>query len=93
MTAVVELEGLEKRFAVGRQEVHALRGIDLSIAPGEFVAIMGPSGSGKTTLMEIVGCLSKPSAGTCLLPSRSACGPCRRDGRHGTPSWRPRPGR
>ncbi len=63
MTAVIELVGLEKRFATGRSEVRALRGIDLWIDPGEFLAVMGPSGSGKTTLMEILGCLSRPSAG------------------------------
>jgi len=63
VSAVVELEGLEKRFSSGRFEVQALRGIDLLIEAGEFVAVMGPSGSGKTTLMEIVGCLSRPSAG------------------------------
>jgi len=63
VSALVELEALEKRFSSGRFEVHALRGIDLRIEAGEFVAVMGPSGSGKTTLMEIVGCLSRPSAG------------------------------
>jgi putative ABC transport system ATP-binding protein len=63
VTALLELAGVEKRYATGRTEVHALRGIDLVIGRGEFVAVMGPSGSGKTTLMEILGCLSRPSAG------------------------------
>ncbi len=74
MTPVVQLEALEKRFSAGRMEVHALRGIDLAIAQGEFVAIMGPSGSGKTTLMEIVGCLSRPSAGTYRFAGRDVSG-------------------
>jgi putative ABC transport system ATP-binding protein len=74
VTPVVELAALEKRFSAGRGEVHALRGIDLAIGQGEFVAIMGPSGSGKTTLMEIVGCLSKPSAGTYRFAGRDVSG-------------------
>jgi putative ABC transport system ATP-binding protein len=63
VSALLQLESVEKRYATGRTEVHALRGVDLVIERGEFVAVMGPSGSGKTTLMEILGCLSRPSAG------------------------------
>ena len=61
---VIELAGIRKSYSSGRFAVDALRGIDLSIAKGELVAIMGPSGSGKTTLMEILGCLLQPSAGS-----------------------------
>jgi putative ABC transport system ATP-binding protein len=61
---VIALAGVHKRYAAGGQDVHALRGVDLEIAQGEFVAVMGPSGSGKTTLLEILGCLSRPSAGS-----------------------------
>jgi len=64
---VIALEGVHKHYAAGGQDVHALRGIDLEIERGEFVAVMGPSGSGKTTLLEILGCLSRPSAGRYAL--------------------------
>jgi len=67
---VIDLEGVHKVFDTGDVEVHALKGIDLRIAAGEFLAIMGPSGSGKTTLMEVMGCLSHPSRGRYLLNGR-----------------------
>ena len=62
MTAI-RLEHVHKRYEIGSGEVHALRGVDLEIARGEYVSVMGPSGSGKSTLLEILGCLSRPSAG------------------------------
>jgi putative ABC transport system ATP-binding protein len=62
-TPVIELQEIHKTFDTGKIEVHALRGVDLRVERGEFVAIMGPSGSGKTTLMELIGCLSQPSRG------------------------------
>jgi ABC-type lipoprotein export system ATPase subunit len=68
---VIELEGVHKRYSTGSLQVHALRGVDLRIAGGEFVAIMGPSGSGKTTLLEILGCLSRPSEGRYRLAGRA----------------------
>src|SRR5581483_1461599 len=64
MTTVVDVRGLRKVYALDGGEVVALGGIDLSIAPGEFVAVMGPSGSGKSTFMQIVGMLDRPSGGT-----------------------------
>jgi len=64
MSALLELEGVHKGFAMGERRVEALRGIDLSIRQGEFVVIMGPSGSGKTTLLEIIGAISRPSSGS-----------------------------
>jgi putative ABC transport system ATP-binding protein len=60
---VIDLAGVHKHYRSDRLDVHALRGIDLRIDPGEYVCIMGPSGSGKTTLLEILGCLSRPSEG------------------------------
>ena len=67
MSALIELRAVHKHYATGEADVHALRGIDLEIAAGELVAIVGPSGSGKTTLMELLGCLSRPSAGSYRL--------------------------
>jgi putative ABC transport system ATP-binding protein len=61
--AVIELREIVKTYAIGGVEVHALRGVSVTVAPGEFVAIMGASGSGKSTLMNIIGCLDVPSRG------------------------------
>ena len=61
---VIELRGVTRTYGEGQAAVHALRGIDLDIAPGDFLAVMGPSGSGKSTCMNILGCLDTPSAGS-----------------------------
>jgi putative ABC transport system ATP-binding protein len=63
-TPVIELSQVTKFYGEGDGQVRALRGIDLRIAPGEFVAVMGPSGSGKSTCMNILGCLDTPTSGT-----------------------------
>jgi len=68
---IIELSQVHKLYDTGKLQVHALRGVDLCIERGEFVAIMGPSGSGKTTLLEILGCLSNPSSGRYRLGGRS----------------------
>ncbi len=64
---VIELHGITRTYHVGDVDVHALRGVDLTIRRGEFVAIMGPSGSGKSTLMAVLGCLDRPSSGRYLF--------------------------
>lgn len=65
--ALIEIDNLGKVFQMGSNELHALKGINLSIKDGEFVAIMGTSGSGKSTMMNILGCLDKPSYGNYYL--------------------------
>jgi putative ABC transport system ATP-binding protein len=67
---VIELRGVQRVFRVGGQDVHALRDVDLSIAPGEYLSLMGPSGSGKSTLLHVLGLLDRPTAGRYRLLGR-----------------------
>ncbi len=65
---IIRLDGIEKRYDLGGEaEVRALRGVDLIVNPGSYVAIMGPSGSGKSTMLNLIGCLDRPTAGRYCL--------------------------
>ena len=68
--SVILLREITRDFKLGGQTVHVLKGIDLDIQRGEYVALMGPSGSGKSTLMNLLGCLDTPTSGTYVLADR-----------------------
>ncbi|WP_026753240.1 ABC transporter ATP-binding protein [Sediminibacter sp. Hel_I_10] len=67
MGNVIEIRNIIRNFQLGQETVHVLKGIDLDIKTGEYVAIMGPSGSGKSTLMNLLGCLDTPTSGSYIL--------------------------
>src|SRR6188474_1957600 len=71
---IIQTRGLTKTFGANGTAVHALRGIDLDVSRGEFVALIGPSGSGKSTLMAILGCLDKPTEGSYALDGKRVDG-------------------
>jgi putative ABC transport system ATP-binding protein len=64
---LIRAEDLWRTYIMGSEEIHALRGVNFTIDPGEYVAIMGPSGSGRSTLMNLIGCLDSPSKGNYVL--------------------------
>jgi putative ABC transport system ATP-binding protein len=69
-TPLIELDGVEKTYRTGKVAYHALRGVDLTIEPGEMVAIVGPSGSGKSTIMNMITGIDRPTAGTVTVDGR-----------------------
>jgi putative ABC transport system ATP-binding protein len=71
---MIKTQDLWKTYQMGSEKVHALRGVDIEIGKGEYVAIMGPSGSGKSTLMNLIGCLDTPSQGDYHLNSKPVSG-------------------
>ncbi len=72
--SIIRMEGIRKVYDTGKIRVEALKGIDLLVKKGEFVAIVGPSGSGKSTLMNLVGCLDTPSSGDYFLAGEKVAG-------------------
>ena len=70
MSNLIKIRDIRRNFPLGSETVYVLKGIDLDIEKGEYVAFMGPSGSGKSTLMNLLGCLDTPTSGTYILNNR-----------------------
>jgi len=74
MPELIEVEGVRKTHRMGERDVHALDGVSLSVARGDYLAVMGASGSGKTTLLHLIGCLDRPSSGRIRLDGTDVSG-------------------
>jgi len=74
MNDVIELKGVTRTYQRGSETIRAVSDLALSVAPGEFVAIVGPSGSGKTTLLNLIGCVDKPDSGTLRIDGEETSG-------------------
>ncbi len=74
MTDLIDIQDVAKVYRRGAEEVHALRGVSVRIAQGEFVAVVGPSGSGKTTLLQIIGCMDRPTSGSVRIGGAETSG-------------------
>ena len=74
MASTIRTHNLQRRYQMGGETIHALRGVDLNVERGEYVAIMGPSGSGKSTLMNMIGCLDTPDEGEYWLNGQLVSG-------------------
>ncbi len=79
MSGIIEARSISKVYRRGREEIHALKGVDFAVNQGEFVSIIGPSGSGKTALLNVLGCLDTPSAGSLKLNGIETSGLKERD--------------
>ncbi len=72
--SIVQVEGVTKEYWLGKSVAPALRGVNLTVEKGEFLAIAGPSGSGKTTLLNLIGCIEKPTSGKVLIEGKDISG-------------------
>lgn len=76
---MIRINNISKKYTLGKTEIHALRGVNLSVNEGQMICVMGPSGSGKSTMLNIIGCLDKPDSGDVFIGKYSVAGLGRND--------------